>query len=588
MDVVWYEIIFTTIGGLGLFLIGMGMMTEGLKEVAGKKLKKILESMTKQPLVGFGMGMFVTGLVQSSSATTVMVIGLVNAGLLTLRQSICVIFGANVGTTITAWIVSSTQFEGFKITEYVLPAVAIGFLFQVMGKTRKAKSTGKIIVGFSILFIGLGFMKDAFGGLSEDPQVVAWLTGMGGKPMVALMAGLMITMIIQSSSASIAIFQMMALGGAFGSDWTSVLNVAIPFMLGSDVGTTITAQIASFQTNVPARRAAWAHTLFNVFGVALALPIFYMGFFTRAVIAISWWDLGPTTILSTIAVANTLFKLFCSVLFLPLTGQFEMLVKLIVRRKEGEIAIRPVILEARLLDTPAIALQQCKREIVIMARKAKDALHFAIEGLIEVDSRKIRRTRRIEDVIDDFQMEITSYLVALSQRQLNDDVSIELPVLLHMVNDLERVGDLAVNIAEIAERKIERGFAFSEAAEEESRQIVEEGFRMFDCIVAALENDDIQAAHDAMTSENKLNRMQVKFRRSHVQRMTLGQCSAEIGVIFIDLVDNVEKIGDHLTNVAQSVIGGVQWSGIDGNSLSGEYIPPDLSDDDFTALNDGQ
>ncbi len=571
MDVDWEKMVSFTVGGLGLFLIGMGMMTEGLKEVAGQKLRKILESMTKQPLVGFAVGVSVTGLVQSSSATTVMVIGLINAGLLTLRQAICVIFGANVGTTVTAWIVSLTQFEGFKITEYALPGVAIGFLMQALGKSRKTKSTGKVIVGFAVLFIGLGFMKDAFGGLEENPQVVEWLAGMGGRPMVALMAGLLITMLIQSSSAAIAIFQMMALGGAFGADWLNVLNVAIPFMLGSDIGTTITAQIASLQTNVPARRAAWAHTLFNVIGAGLALPFFYTGLYARAVLAISWWEIGSGTILSTIAVANTLFKLCCSVLFLPLAGQIEMLVKLIVRPKDGDMAVQPVVLEARLLDTPPIAMQQCKREIVRMARTARDALHSAIDGLTEGDRKKIQRTQHLEDVVDDFQIEITSYLVALSQRQLNDEVSRELPVLLHMVNDLERVGDHAVNIAEIAERKIDHGFAFTDDAQAESRQIVGEGFQMFDGIIAALANDDLQAAHAALASENKLNRMQVQFRRRHVQRMTDGKCSAEAGVIFIDLVDNVEKIGDHLTNVAQSVIGGIQWEGLESSSLSGEY-----------------
>ena len=571
MDVDWQQMIFFMVGGLGLFLIGMQMMSAGLKEVAGQKLRKILESMTKQPLVGFSMGVFVTGLIQSSSATTVMVIGLVNAGLLTLRQSICVIFGANVGTTVTAWIVSLTQFEGFKITEYALPAVMIGFLIQVMGKTRKAKSTGKIIIGFAILFIGLSFMKDAFQGLEKNPQVVQWLAAMGGRPMVALMAGLLITMIIQSSSAAIAIFQMMALGGAFGTEWLNVLNVAIPFMLGSDIGTTVTAQIASLQTNVPARRAAWAHTVFNVIGAALALPFFYSGLFTKAVLAITWWELGPGTILSTIAVANTLFKLSASVLFLSLTSQVEMLVKKIVRLKEGEIAIQPVVLEARLLDTPAFALQQAKREIVRMADKARDALSSAIDGLMHADRKKIKRTHSIEDVVDDFQLEITSYLVALSQRQLNDDVSRELPVLLHMVNDIERIGDHAVNIAEIAERKLEQKFTFTGAANEESKEMVEDAYEMFDGIIAALANNDLQAAHAALAIENKLNRMQVRFRRSHVQRMTDGLCAAETGVIFIDLIDNIEKIGDHLTNVAQSVIGGVQWEGLVGATLSGEF-----------------
>ncbi|MCD6394740.1 MAG: Na/Pi cotransporter family protein [Planctomycetes bacterium] len=571
MDVDWQKMVFFTMGGLGLFLIGMGMMTEGLKEVAGKKLRKILESMTRQPLVGFAVGVSVTGLVQSSSATTVMVIGLINAGLLTLRQAICVIFGANVGTTVTAWIVSLTQFEGFKITQYALPGVAIGFLLQALGRSRKTKSTGKIIVGFAVLFIGLGFMKDAFGGLEENPQVVQWLAGMGGRPMIALVAGLLITMLIQSSSAAIAIFQMMALGGALGDNWLNVLNVAIPFMLGSDIGTTITAQIASLQTNVPARRAAWAHTLFNVIGAGLALPFFYTGLYTKAVLAISWWDIGAGTILSTIAVANTLFKLCCSVLFLPLAPQVEMLVKFIVRRKPGDTAIQPVVLETRLLDTPPFAMQQCKREIVRMANTARDALHSAVDGLTQGDRKRIQRTQQLEDVVDDFQLEITSYLVALSQRQLDDEVSRELPVLLHTVNDLERIGDHAVNIAEIAERKIDRGFAFSEDAQTESREIVGEGFQMFEGIIAALANDDVQAAHAALASENKLNRMQVQFRRRHVQRMTDGKCSAEVGVIFIDLVDNVEKIGDHLTNIAQSVIGGIQWEGLDSSGLSGEH-----------------
>ncbi|MBE0537962.1 MAG: Na/Pi cotransporter family protein [Phycisphaerae bacterium] len=571
MNVDWQQIVFFTMGGLGLFLIGMGMMSAGLKEVAGRKLKTVLESMTRRPLMGFTMGVCVTGLIQSSSATTVMVIGLVNAGLLTLRQAICVVFGANVGTTVTAWIVSLTQYEGFKITEYALPAVAIGFLMQILGKSRKMRSSGNVLVGFAILFIGLSFMKDAFAGLEENPRIVQWLAAMGGRPLIALAAGLLITMIIQSSSAAIAIFQMMALGGAFGEDWPIVLNVAIPFMLGSDIGTTITAQIASLQTNVAAKRTAWAHTLFNVIGVALVLPFFYTGLFTKAVMAISWWELGPTTILSTIAVANTMFKFGCSAVFLPLSGQVETLVKRIVRPRDGEIMMQPVVLEARLLDTPAIALEQSRREILRMAKRARAALNSAVDGYMTGDLKLIDKARRLEDMVDAFQIEITSYLVALSQRQLNDEVSIELPVLLHMVNDLERVGDHAVNIAEIAERKIEQKVIFSDEGISDANNMVEETRRMFDSILAALEKNDLQAAHAALASENKLNRMQVEFRRNHVCRMTDGGCDAQAGLLFIDLVDNLEKTGDHLTNVAQSVIGGLQWDGTDGSGLSGEY-----------------
>ncbi len=580
MNVDWRHIIFFTTGGLGLFLIGMGMMSSGLKEVAGRKLKTVLESMTRKPIMGFAMGAFVTGLVQSSSATTVMVIGLVNAGLLTLRQAICVVFGANVGTTITAWIVSLTQFEGFKITEYALPAVALGFLMQALGKNRRTRSCGRIIVGFAVLFIGLGFMKDAFAGLEENPRIVEWLAAMGGRPIIALTAGLLITMVIQSSSAAIAIFQMMALGGAFGEDWLGVLNVAIPFMLGSDIGTTITAQIAALQTNVAAKRTAWAHTMFNVIGAALALPFFYSGLFTKAVLAITWWDLGPGSILSTIAVANTLFKLSCSVIFLPLSAQVEAIVKWIVRPGDKDHNIQPVVLEARLLDTPAIALEQSRREILRMAKRAKAALNCAVDGYMTGDLKMIDKARHLEDVVDAFQIEITSYLVALSQRQLNDEVSVELPVLLHMVNDLERVGDHAVNIAEIAERKIEQKVTFSDDGVDDATRMVEETRSMFDGILKALENSSVQAAHAALASENQLNRMQVDFRRNHVQRMTDGTCAAHAGLIFIDLVDNLEKIGDHLTNIAQSVIGGVQWDGLEGGNLSGEYKA--FKSDNFT------
>jgi len=565
------ELVFFLVGGLGLFLIGMGMMSAGLKEVAGQKLRQVLESMTRQPCVGFAMGALVTGLIQSSSATTVMVIGLVNAGLLTLRQAICVVFGANVGTTITAWIVSLTQFEGFNITDYALPAVMVGFLMQVLGKKRRTKSLGRIIVGFAILFIGLGFMKDAFASVHDDPAVVRTLAGIGGRPLVALLAGMLITMVIQSSSAAIATFQMMAAGGALGTDWLAVLNVAIPFMLGSDIGTTITAQLAALQTNVPAKRAAWAHVLFNVVGVALALPFFYAGLFTKAVLAVSWWDLGPHTILATIAVANTMFKLCCSILFLPLVSQVEAVVKWLVPPKRGDLAAQPVVLEMRLLDTPIIALQQARCEMVRMARQAKAALACALMALMDGDPRQVEKTRKIEDLIDDFQTQITSYLVALSGRQLDDAVSRELPVLLHMVNDLERIGDHAMNLAEIAERKIEQKQNFSDAAKAEAQEVIAEAETMFAIMVTALEKNDRRRARQALACESRLNRFQVQFRRHHVQRMTDGTCTAETGIIFIDLVDNLEKIGDHLTNIAQSLIGGVQWSGVDGNALSGEF-----------------
>ena len=553
------DVIFGVVGGLGLFLFGMGMMSEGLKKVAGQKLKNILESMTKKALVAFLVGAGVTALVQSSSATTVMVIGFVNAGLLTLKQAICVIIGTNVGTTATSWLVSISGIGALKITAYALPAVGIGFVFQVLGRTRKLKSIGQILLGFGILFLGIGFMKDAFSPLEESPKIQELFVILGYKPFLAILAGVVFTMLLQSSSAAIAIVQLLAMGGAFGSNWDTALNVAIPFVLGSNIGTTITAQLAALQTNLNGRRTAWVHTIFNIIGAAIAYPFVYFGWFGTLVEVISPWRLGPATIASSIAVAHTIFNVANSAIFLPLATVLEKVVVKLLPEKPGDIEVRPVVLEKHLLDTPVIALEQAKREIIRMAQRAKEALKQAINGIVSDDRKMFDSVRKLEDVIDDFQLEITSYLSALSRRRLSDEVSIELPVLLHTVNDLERIGDHAENIVEITERKIEQKLMFSDFARNEIGRLKKEVDEMFDYIITALEENDLKSAKAALVNEENLNKMQMDFRNSHVKRMTEGLCAPESGLIFIDLVDNVEKIGDHLTNIAQAVIGGLRW-----------------------------
>ena len=563
------ESIFCTIGGLGLFLFGMRLMSEGLKAVAGRKLKRILESMTKKAIVAFFIGAAVTALVQSSSATSVMVIGFVNAGLLTLKQAICIIIGTNVGTTATAWLVSISGLGAFKITAYALPAVALGFLLNIGGRARRMKNLGQVLLGFGILFIGIGFMKDAFAPLEESPKVQELFVLLGNRPFLAILAGTGITVLLQSSSAAIAIVQLLAIGGAFGLDWHVALNVAIPFVLGSNIGTTVTAQLAALQANIAARRAAWAHTTFNVAGVALGYPLVYWGWFGSFIVVIAPWKLGPTTIAMSIALAHTVFKLGDAALWLPLAGLLERFVVRFVREKPGDAAIRPVVLEKHLLETPEIALEQTKREIVRMAKAAKRALLAAINGIIDSDPRKLRLAREIEDFTDTFQLEITSYLTELSSRRLSDEVSIELPVLLHTVNDLERIGDHAVNVVEIAERKIEQKLTFSDSALAEAELLRKEADQMIDRIILALQGSDMAAAMSALDNEQNLNRMQVLFRRSHVDRMREGVCTPETGLIFIDLVDNVEKVGDHLTNIAQAVIGGLQWAGIEPKGVPG-------------------
>ena len=554
---------FLTVGGLGLFLFGMGLMSEGLKKVAGRKLRRIVESMTKRPVVAFLVGAGVTALVQSSSATTVMIIGFVNAALLTLKQAICVIIGTNVGTTVTAWLVSISGIGALKITLYALPAVGIGFFMKALGKTRKTKSIGQILLGFGILFVGIAFMKEGFEPLERSDKVKALFIALKEWPLLAILAGTVLTTLLQSSSAAIAIVQLLAMEGAFGSEWQSVLNVAIPFVLGSNIGTTITAQLAALQANLNAKRAAWAHTFFNILGVIITFPFVHLGWFSALVGVISPWELGPSTIAANIAIAHTIFNVGNSVIFLPISGLLAKLVIKLVPERAGDLAAKPVVLEEHLLDTPVIALEQAKLEIIRMAKTAKTALENSVDGIVNDDRRKLESTRQIEDYLDEFQYEITSYLSALSRKEVSDEVSVELPVLLHTVNDLERIGDHAVNIVEVAERKIEQKLVFSDYALAEAEQLGKEASLMFDYMIAALENNDTDAARAALVNEGNLNKMQIDFRYSHVQRMTEGVCSPEAGLIFIDLVDNVEKIGDHLTNIAQAVIGGLQWDGVE-------------------------
>ena len=564
------SMILGVIGGLGLFLFGMVLMSDGLKKVAGRKLKVVLETMTKKTFVGFLVGAIVTAIIQSSSATTVIIIGLVNAGLLTLKQAIGVIIGTNVGTTATAWIVSISGLGFLKIDLYALPAVGLGFVLQMGGRTRVLKSIGTILLGLGLLFLGIEYMKDAFSSLEESARVQQIFVTYGSRPLFAILAGMVVTMLIQSSSASVAIVQLLALGGAFGANWRVAMDMAIPFVLGTHIGTTITAQLAALQANRTARRAAWTHTLFNVFGAVIAYPFVVLGWYGALVDFLIPWPLSQSTIAASIAVAHTTTSVVNSMVFLPLTAVLEKAAFKLVPLRPSEAAAQPTVLERHLLHTPEIALEQARREIVRMARTAKTAYGSAMAGLLGDDRRKLEAACVAEEITDTLQYEITSYLTELSREQLSDDVAIGLPVLLHTVNDLERIGDHAVNMVEITLRKVEQKLSFTEQAVAELGQLNREAEQMFDIVIEALETNDAEVAKSALHNEQNLNRMQLDFRRSHVQRMTDGRCSPEGGLIFVDLVDNVEKMGDHLTNIAQAVIGGLQWDGVELKTLAPE------------------
>lgn len=568
------ETIFGTVGGLGLFLFGMGMLSDGLKAAAGNNLRRLLGALTKWPPVAMLVGAGVTCLIQSSSATSVMVVGLVHAGMLTLKQAICVVLGANIGTTFTAWLVAGMSV--LKVTKYALPAVAMGFVLHVFGRRSRTRHWGQILLGFGILFIGIDFMKGAFSGLEDSKQIRDFLIWVGEMPILAVLAGTVITMLVQSSSASIAMVQMLAFTGGFGTDYAVVLRVTIPFVLGTNIGTTITAQLAALRTNLAGRRTAMAHTLFNVLGVVIVLPSVYLGWYDAFVRWISPWPLNPKTIMVHMALAHTVFNVSAALVILPAVGLLEKLVlKILPARRGEEEDIKPVTLERHLLDTPPLAMTQAHKEIVRMAKAARKAVKGALVAIRDEDRSRERKVREKEDAVDEFQTEITRYLVALSQRRLSREMANQLPVLLHSVNDLERIADHAVNLIGTASRKMDHRHTFSEVAQNDLRRMMAEVRRMFKQVMAALQHFDAEAARRALEHEDTLNQMQVDFRDSHIQRLSNGTCTAMAGLIFVDFVDNLEKIGDHLANIAEAIMGGLQWRRIEdsGSQFHQHTVP---------------
>ena len=547
------QLICSVIGGLGLFFFGMQIMSEGLKNIAGERLKSILSMVTKVPLIGILVGAAVTCLIQSSSATTVMVVGFVNAGLLVLRQAISVIIGANIGTTFTAWLVSSMSV--FNVTQYALPVVGIGFGLHALGRTKRMRFWGQVLMGFGLLFMGLGYLKDAFAPLQESQHVKDMFARFGENPILGVLVGMLITILIQSSSATIAIVQIMAFNGIIS------FPAAVTLMLGGDIGTTITAQLAAVNTNLEAKRAAMSHTLFNIIGVSFIMIFVYPGWYTQFVDFIVPGKMTTKNIMFYIAIANSLFKVINAAIFLPFIGFLEKACVFLVPKRKGMIDIGPQYLEKHLLSTPPIAMEQARMETVRMIGLACDSVSSAVESFQHDDINALTPVSKLEQAVDNLQAAITQYLVELSQRELSEEDSEELPVLIHSVNDIERIGDHAENIGELAERKIENKLSISSEAFNELGLMWDEVNSMMTETKEALKNNDSRMAERALMREQRINRFQVDLKKAHVNRLSQKLCNIQSGVIFMDFVDNLEKIGDHLTNVAEGVISKMRWRG---------------------------
>ena len=546
-----YDVAFYVIGGLGLFLLGMRTMSDALRRVAGDRMRRILRLMTHNIVVSVLAGAGITCLIQSSSATTVMVVGFVNAGLMSLTQAIGVIMGANIGTTITAWLVSMIGLlKALKITNYALPAIGIGFAVSVICK-RQGRHWGSVLLGFGLLFFGLSLMKDAFEPLGGSEKARALIEQMARNPLYGVLIGMAMTMVVQSSSATIAIVQLLALSGAIS------FAEAIPIVLGDNIGTTITAQIASMGTNVHARRAARAHLVFNVIGVCILMP-FYRPF-SHLIESLYPGGLNASTVMAHIALSHTVFNVVNTLVFMPLAGVLAAVVTRMVPGEGDVVHVEPQYLEEHLLSTPSIALEQARREVVRMIELASSAVHDASEAFFSGSPQELKLVSQKEDAIDNLQNRITQYLIRVSRESLGSSESNQLPVLLHSVNDIERIGDHAVNLMEAAERRIETNLPFTDDATDELARMRAEVEKMFGTVTDALEHSDGAAARAAFESEDKLNAMQMQFRQNHLNRLSKGDCDFFSGLTFVDCLCYYEKIGDHLTNIAQAVLGDFQW-----------------------------
>jgi len=528
-------IAFGLVGGLGLSLFGMQIMGEGLQKAAGEKMRRILEALTNSPAKGVAIGTIVTAVIQSSSATTVMVVGFVNAGLMTLRQAVGVIMGANIGTTVTAQLVA------FHLVEYALPAIGIGFALSFLGRTRQQKYVGQVLLGFGILFLGMGLMGDAMKPLRTYRPFVDMLASFGRYPVLGILAGMVFTAIIQSSSATTGLVVTLCSRGLM------TIYEAVPLILGANIGTCVTALIASVGTNLGARRAAMAHLLFNVGGVVLFLP--FLNVLTSVAMASS------ASAARQAANVHTLFNVTNTFIVLPFVDRFVQLVMRLVPGEQAVVERGPKYLDQRLLSTPSVAIAQARKEAVRMARFAQENLENAIKGFFSNKPVNLSHLHDIEDCIDEIEEAINVYLARLSQRSLSEAQSRTVALLLQVANDIERVGDHAETIAELGEYRIEQRLPFSERAMEELTTMYGLVRDTFAQAVQALESGDEELAARVAKMDDVVDQMEKDLRVNHIKRLNEGKCYPASGVVFLDLISNLERIGDHAVNIADAVLG---------------------------------
>lgn len=542
------------IGGLALFLYGMHMLSEGLEKISGGKLERILEKMTDSRWKAVLLGAGVTAVIQSSSATTVMVVGFVNSGIMKLSQAIGVIMGANVGTTITSWLLSLTGLEGdsfllklIKPTSFSPVLAIIGVVFIVFLKSAKKRDIGGILVGFAILMTGMNTMSDAMKPLSENPTFTGLFT-MFANPVLGLIVGALLTAVIQSSSASVGILQALCATGKV------TYASAVPIILGQNIGTCVTAMMSGVGAGKNAKRAATIHLMFNVIGVAVFMAVFYTINFVMP-----FAFLGESANSAGIALVHTCFNILATLVLLPFANQLERLSFILIkpdddenaRKEEDEIFAR---LDERLLATPSFALEQTSACVLKMADLVEEAVNEAMTVILDYDKQIVKRIEQREKLIDRYDDEVSGYLVKLSARNLTESDTMKLNQMLHGIGDLERIADHAMNLGELARSMNKKEQHFSSKAAEELRtfsravtDIVQMSVRMF-------QEGDLACAKRIEPFEEAIDRLQKDMKKRHTKRLKKGKCTAEMGFVLSDITNNYERIADHCSNLAIGVM----------------------------------
>ncbi|MBI9087403.1 MAG: Na/Pi cotransporter family protein [Desulfobacterales bacterium] len=552
------SVLIQTLGGLGLFILGMKTMTDGLQMSAGDRIKKILSAVSSNRLLGFATGAGVTAVVQSSSATTVMLISFVSAGMMTLPQAVGVILGANVGTTVTA------QMIAFKLTKLALPAIALGVGLKFFSKKRRNRYIGEIILGFGLLFFGMDIMKTGLSPIKGDPAFISFFTqfdpnSLGGL-VFCVLTGAIVTILVQSSSATIGLTMTLASQGLL------TFPAALALVMGENIGTTITAQLATIgASNVNAYRAARAHALFNVIGVMIMIIIFpyFVTFVEKATLFMGAGSIAPdadgdmANIGRYIANGHTLFNVVNALVFLIFMPWLIKLAVLISpKEEEGERDdFRMPNFDSRFIDNPIAALTQVRAEVIRMAETAMTTLQNTLDSLQNKDSKRLKKWRVYENHLDAVQKEITAHLTRIYQGDVNEAEAREISSLIRMTNNVERIGDSVENIAIMAEDIIENDIDFSQNAMDDVKNLSNQVVAFLKLVIKGMHRSGPNFMRDAQTIEDNIDFMREEMRQSHIDRLRKGTCTNAPGLMFSDILSNFEKMGDYCYNIAEGIAG---------------------------------